>query len=105
MLQDLLATWWEEGFLADDVQVWAIGYAGQGSYASTFAAGAASPLMADFSSGPTGVFGLWEADIDDLFLIDREGQVRYRANLVSMNLTNSKNRRTLNEWVHTLLTP
>lgn len=103
MLQDLLSDWRAEGFTSDDVQVWAIGWAGQGAMAGTFAHGATSPLMADSSSGPDGVYAAWEAGIDDLFLLDREGWVRFRANLVSMDLGDKKHRRALDSWVHELL--
>lgn len=105
MLQDLLAAWRAEGLTEADLRLWALGWAGQGAWAGAFAAGASTPLLADASSGADGVYALWEASIDDLFLLDRGGLVRYRANLASMDLTEKKHRRILDGWVRALLAP
>ncbi|MDY0002379.1 MAG: hypothetical protein RBU30_13880 [Polyangia bacterium] len=100
-----MSGWRSEGLGEADLQIWAIGWAGQGFYASQFAQGAVSPLLADSSSGPDGVFAAWGASVDDLFLLDRDGLVRYQANLISMDLGESRNRRALNDWVTALVGP
>jgi hypothetical protein len=79
-----------------------MGWAGQGAFAAQFAGDSESPCFADPSAGEDGVFARFDASIDDLLLIDRQGQVRYEIHLADMDLGEKDNRKKVDRWVRGL---
>lgn len=102
MLHDLLAGWRDPEAGLRDVQLWSVGWAGQGAFAGDYAGGADVPCFADPTSGQGSIFALYEAKVDDLFLVDRAGQVRYRLHLPDFDLTDGDHKKRLDGWVRGL---
>ena len=83
--------------------LYVVGWAGQGAYAPQFAGSSTTPCFSDTTSGPEGVYATFEAWVDDLFIIDATGQVRYIAHLHDLDLQERDNRNTVDGWVRALL--
>lgn len=106
MLHDLLGGWRDPEDNLAGVQLWSVGWAGQGAFAGNYAGGADVPCFADPTSAQEGsVFALYGAQVDDLFVIDRAGQVRYRLHLPDFDLTDGDHRKRLDGWVRDLAAP
>jgi len=102
VLTNLLAAWKDPEESLDGVSLWSIGWAGQGAFAGDYAQGADVPCFADPTSGDGSIFALYGAEVDDLFVIDPSGEVRYRLHLPDFDLTDGDHRKRLDGWVRDL---
>lgn len=80
-----------------------MGYSTTIGYALEFAGDATPACLADESDPALSAFEAYGADIDDAFIIDRAGQVRFRFSVALMSLESSDNRDKVDDWVHELL--
>ena len=71
--------------------------------ASAFANENEAPCLGDSAETDQSAFAAYGAGVDEVFIIDRQGQVRYRLTVAVMDLNESKHRRTLDGWVRELL--
>jgi len=98
-----LEEWRNEGLTSDDVDLWAIGYSPTIGFALEFAGDASPACLADESDPALSAFAAYDAGIDDVFIIDRDGQVRFRFTVALMSMESSGNRDTVDGWVRELL--
>lgn len=71
--------------------------------ASAFGEGHDAACLADNADPEQSAFTAFDADIDDVFVIDREGQVRFHFTVTVYNLSESKHRNQVDDWVRELL--
>jgi len=87
----------------DDVELWAVGYSSTIGQASVFGEGQDAACLADNAEPELSAYVAYDAAVDDVFIIDRQGQVRFAFTVGVMNLTESKHRNTVDGWVRELL--
>lgn len=80
-----------------------MGYYSTVSHTSTFCEGVDAACLGDHSDPDQSAFAAFDAQVDDVFIIDREGQVRFELTVAVMNLNESKHRATVDAWVRELL--
>jgi hypothetical protein len=85
------------------VEVWAVGYYSTMGDAAVFGEGYEAACLGDEAEPDQSAFAAYGAGVDDLFVIDRQGQVRYELTVAVMNLTDSGHSATLDGWVRELL--
>lgn len=73
------------------------------SQASVFAQEHDAPCLGDHADPERSAFAAYEAGVDDVFIIDGEGLVRYRFTVGVMSMTDSDHRSTVDGWVRGLL--
>jgi hypothetical protein len=105
ILDDQLSVWRSAGFDGDVLEMWAIGYPGQEEaipgVLEDLPEGYAEALFVDTSEVDT--WGLWEAHVNDLFVVDQEGMIVYQSNLATNPLTLMENLAALDDVVRGLL--
>ncbi len=95
--------WRDDGFSANDVELWAVGYHSTVGQASIFADGNPAPCLADGAEAEGSAFDAYGAEIDDLFILDRQGQVRFALSVAVRDLEKPSNRDAVDAWVRELL--
>ncbi len=100
MLQD---EWRADGFTAEDVEVWAVGHHATVGQASVFANEHSAPCLGDSAQTDESAFAAYGAGVDDVFIIDRQGQVQFHFTVGVMDLNRSAHQDTVDGWVRELL--
>jgi len=80
-----------------------VGYYSTVSHATTFAENYDAACLGDLADPDQSAFEAFDAGVDDVFIIDREGQVQYVFTVAVMDLDESEHRSTVDGWVRTLL--
>lgn len=93
--------WRQEGLDRDAIELWVVGHEGQERYIPTFADESDAACFVD--SPEAAAFDAFGAEIDDLFLLDPRGAVRYQANLIDAPLSEEENRNRLDGEVRALV--
>ena len=105
MLYDQLSVWRTSGFGRDVLEVWTVGYPGQEealpSVLEDLPDGFDEALLVD--TDEIAAWGLWEAHVNDLFVVDQEGMIVDTTNLASEPLNVTENLVALDEVVRGLL--
>jgi len=81
-----------------------VGHVGSSPLLPWFTDGATSSCFDDDPDPLISAFGAFGAAQDDVFVIDKSGNVQHHFNVHAMNLTTQANRDTLDSWVRDLLT-
>ena len=82
----MLDTWRSDGFGADRLLVWTVGWPGQENLVESFAAGSTAPCLVD--SDADFIFA-YDVDKDDLWVVDATGTVTFSMNLIAQPITTS----------------
>jgi hypothetical protein len=80
-----------------------MGIQGSGGLAPSFCEGSEASCFADSSDASRNARNLYRAEIDDTFLIDRQGFVRYEWSAYEAPLTEDDNAERVDEWVRGLV--
>jgi len=102
-LRTLYHGWRAEGIGADGLELWVIGPPIAGHQVGEFADGSDVPCFIDGGTGDESVYSMYGAEIDHLFLIDRQGTARHRLDLFVAPLGLEASRERLDALVRQLL--
>jgi len=80
-----------------------VGYYSTVSLTSAFCEGYDAACLGDHSDPDQSAFEAFDAHVDDVFIIDREGQVRFDFTVAVMDLNESEHKSTVDAWVRELL--
>lgn len=85
------------------MEVWTVGYYASVGHASVFGEGYDAACLGDYAAADQSAYEAFDAGVDDVFIIDRQGQVQFLVTLAVMDLNESKHRSTVDGWVRHLL--
>lgn len=71
--------------------------------ASAFGEGHDAACLADSADSEQSAYTAYDAAIDDVFVIDRDGQVRFHFTVAVLDLNKSEHRNQVDDWVRELL--
>jgi len=92
--------WRADGFGADVLEVWAIGWPGQESYIAAFAAGSAVPCLIDTNWQ---FISAYSPSKDDLWVVGKDGNVSFSMSLIGQPVTSSAGATLLDNAVRAAL--
>jgi len=95
----MLLEWRTDGYGFDVLEVWSVGYPTTEDVIAAYANGADSPCFND----TVDVFAMYSAVVDDIFVIDTLGMVRFETNVIPNPLSEPANRAELDAQVRSLL--
>jgi hypothetical protein len=95
----MLQAWRADGYGFEVLEVWSVGYPTTEDVIAAFADGSDSACFND----TIGVFTMYSAMADDIFVIDAMGMVRYETNVLYYSLSVPENRAELDAQVRALL--
>jgi len=99
----MLAEWRADGFGHDELELWVMGYAGSEEHVEELEAGSDASIFADSTLDAENAMLLYDAHVNDLFLVDRQGRLAGQTNASVDPLGVEENRSALDEWVRLLL--
>jgi hypothetical protein len=95
----MLQEWRTDGYGFDVLEVWSVGYPAAEDVVAAYADGSDSACFND----TVGVFTMYSATADDIFVIDTMGMVRCETNVLYYSLSVPENRAELDACVRALL--
>lgn len=88
-----------DGYGFDVLEVWSVGYPTTEDVIAAYAGGADSACFND----TVDVFAMYSAVVDDIFVVDTLGMVRFEMNVIPSPLSEPANRAELDAQVRALL--
>jgi hypothetical protein len=98
----MLAEWRDAGIGYDQLEVWAVGYAGQEERVDDMAHDGPTCVMIDTVPHDSAI-AIYDAHVNDIFIIDAGGYLAARYNVGVNQITIEANREAFNDIVMTVL--
>lgn len=103
MLDQIVEAYKRAGYERSDIELWGVGFPGTEMYATWFADGSTASCFADSNVIDQSAYYAFEAQVDEVFIIDRDKRIRHRFSVVQMPLGTEDNSARVDEWTRELL--